>query len=502
MATGFGIALSALAFAAVAAIETGRSGSVGDGQSVSPARQWNRAGSQRSPSPPPDANPAFEGSFAESGPSTYLVPLLPPASNAMGQQGFVRVINRSDERGHVRIDAYDDTGQHRGRVFLGINANATAHFNSNDLEDGNPNKGLARGVGPGEGFWRLRLFAELNVEVLAYMRTEDGFLTSMHDVLPSVGSALRAGIFNPGRNINQVSKLRLINLGDEEATVRIRGTDDKGESPGEPVELAIPAGASQILSADALESGHGLTGGLGEGAGKWRLLVEPEGLVVGMNLLESPTGHLTNLSTGPVQPYESPNRAGLYLHSVPHFPATSDLLGRQGFVRVVNRETGNARVFIDCFDGSGTRYFGAIELDLATGQTVNFNSDDLESGNPDKGLRQGIGPGPGSWRLMLQSWDSIDVYSYIRTRDGFLTSMQDFVPRSGGRHHVAILNPGSNDEQVSRLRIVNPEFEVAKVLIRGIDGGGTRSTSPSLPSQVRFEPCGVEFAVILRAFPA
>ena len=135
-------------------------------------------------SPPPDAYPGAGASFAESGPSTYLVPLLPGADDAQGRQGFVRVINRSDVSAHVRIDAYDETGQHRGRVFLAMRANETAHFNSQDLEDGNPSKRLGRGVGPGEGFWRLQVWAELNLEVLSYIRTEDGFLTSMHDVAP------------------------------------------------------------------------------------------------------------------------------------------------------------------------------------------------------------------------------------------------------------------------------------------------------------------------------
>lgn len=439
--------------------------------------------------PPPDAYPGFEASFAESGPSTYLVPLLPPADNALGQQGFVRVINRSAERGHVRIDAYDDTGQHRGRIFLGLRANETAHFNSGDLEDGNAAKGLARGVGRGEGFWRLRLFAELNIEVLAYVRTEDGFLTSMHDVLPRVGTSLHAGIFNPGRNINQVSRLRLINLGDTEATVQIRATDDQGNSPGSAVELAIPAGAARTVSAEELESGRGLDGSLGEGNGKWRLLVEPKGLVVGMSLLESPTGHLTNLSTGPVVPYEHPSEERFYLHAIPYLPAANDPLGRQGFVRVVNRSGGEADLNIDCFDGAGRRYVGSIRLKVAAGQTLNFNSEDLESGNPDKGLPEGIGSGPSSWRLVLNGFPRVDVYSYVRTREGFLTSMNDFVPRAGKRHHLAILNPGSNDEQVSRLRMFNSENERAEVQIRGIDGKGN-------PSPERIETSLASFQIL------
>ena len=56
-----------------------------------------------------------------------------------------------------------------------------------------------------------------------------------------------------------------------------------------------------MLSAEDLESGvaEGLEGALGDGEGKWRLIVESAPLIAVMSLLDSPeSGHLTNLSTG------------------------------------------------------------------------------------------------------------------------------------------------------------------------------------------------------------
>ena len=51
-----------------------------------------------------------------------------------------------------------------------------------------------------------------------------------------------------------------------------------------------------------LESGaEGLDGALGDGAGKWQLMIESDSPVAAMSLLRSPTGHLTNLSTAPVR---------------------------------------------------------------------------------------------------------------------------------------------------------------------------------------------------------
>ena len=108
-------------------------------------------------------------------------------------------------------------------------------------------------------------------------------------------------IFNPGRNRNQVSWLRVANLGDTSVRVTIRGRDDEGRaaSQGE-VALTLPARGSRRVSARQLESGdEGLSGRFGEGTGKWRLSVSAGGAVEVVSLLASPTGHLSNLSTTP-----------------------------------------------------------------------------------------------------------------------------------------------------------------------------------------------------------
>ena len=52
------------------------------------------------------------------------------------------------------------------------------------------------------------------------------------------------------------------------------------------------------FTAQQLEAGHGdLDGRLGDGSGKWRLFVDAGRPIGVMSLMESPTGHLTNLST-------------------------------------------------------------------------------------------------------------------------------------------------------------------------------------------------------------
>ena len=76
--------------------------------------------------------------------------------------------------------------------------------------------------------------------MLSYIRTTDGFLTAMHDVAPVSGTRHRVAIFNPGSNAAQVSRLRLVNAGEEVAEVTIAGTDDQGISPGGEVVIAVP----------------------------------------------------------------------------------------------------------------------------------------------------------------------------------------------------------------------------------------------------------------------
>ena len=245
------------------------------------------------------------GADEESG-GVHDVPLFAAAVNPRNYQGFVRVINHSAASGEVTIEVFDDEGVPYGPVTLDIDANETVHFNSGDLEDGNPGKGLSEGVGEGtSGDWRLRLSSERDIEVLAYNRTDDGLLTTLHDVVPYTEEveAHHVAIFNPASNDEQVSRLRIVNPGAEPAAVTIEGIDDEDESPGTPVELTVPVGASRTLTSQALETGQfgeGLeaAGRLGDGTGKWRLAVTADQAIEVMSLMSSPTGHLVNLSTG------------------------------------------------------------------------------------------------------------------------------------------------------------------------------------------------------------
>ena len=408
----------------------------------------------------------------------HRIALFPAASHwarENGYQGFARVFNRSDAAGEVHIDAFDDAGVVRGPVTLSIGAGETAHFNSEDLETGNADKGLARGVGSGRGDWRLELSSALDIEVLAYIRTKDGFLTSMHDVVQRTESGHRVATFNPGRNVNQVSRLRLVNPGSKPARVTIEGMDDTGDPSGQAVKVSVTAGASRTLSSQELESGdaRGLSGALGTGTGKWQLVVTASQPIEAMSLLaSSETGHLTNLSTVPARTESEAGDSAV--HRMALFPAAARRTqeGYQGFVRIINRSDAAGEVRIEAFDDAGVES-GPVTLAIGANETKHFNSDDLERGNADKGLSKGIGPGTeGDWRLELTSALDIETLAYIRTDDGFLTAMHDVAPSGATTHRVVVFNPGSNTNQASRLRVVNPGAKAATVRIEGVDDAG------------------------------
>ena len=386
------------------------------------------------------------------------------------RQGFVRVINHSDVAGEVRIEAVDDGGVSADEVTLTVGAREAAHFNSDDLESGNVAKGLSGGVDvPSMGALRLEMWSELDIDALAYARTNDGVVTALHDWVPVEATVHDVAFFNSGSNLSQASRLWLVNPGAEDATVEITGIDDEGVSPGGAVSVAVPAGSALELTASGLESGtaENIDGGaLGDGHGKWRLRVEADRPIAVMSLLESPTGHLSNVSTVPVTAgHESDS------HVVALFPSMSDAAGRTGFVRVVNRSTVPGEVRIEAKDDAN-RFYEPLSLTLNASEAAQFNSYDLELGNPSKGLAAGTGPGDGDWWLKLSSELDIQVMAYIRMPDGFVTAMHDIAPTAGPKTYVAFFNPASNTSQMSRLRLVNTGAADAATTITGVDDTG------------------------------
>lgn len=342
-------------------------------------------------------------------------------------------------------------------------------MNPRDLESGNAGKVLAGRTGAGRGNWRLKFSIDRKIEMLACVRTADGLLTAMRDMVQAAENVRCVANFNPCSNRSQASRLRLVNPGAETANVTIRGRDNEGKPGTGEVSLSLAAGTAREITAAQLESGAmGLNGALGDGFGKWRLEVESAMPIVAMSLLESPTAHLTNLSTVPSELENG-------VHLVALFPTAGEASGRQGFVRVVNRSAHVGEVRIKAHDETDWDY-RPLTLFIGANQAAHFDSDDLELGSSQKGLWDGTGAEEGDWWLELTRDLDIDVLAFIRTLDGFLTAMHDLVPSLGNTRRVVVFNPGSDRNQESLLRIVNAGGEPARARVAGIDGNGEPGT--------------------------
>ena len=394
---------------------------------------------------------------------TVLAGETVPYFPAVGQprEGFVRVVNHSDQNGHVFIEAVDDAGVRAGPVRLRVLRRRAIHFDSADLEYGMAARRL-EGIGPPTaGDWRLSVISALDIEVLSYIRTEDGFFTAMHDVVPDA----MAAFFNPG-DARQRSVLRTVNMEAEPAKWTTGGYDDRGRWRPMAGSMLVRPQHALTLTGDALEDMHGL----GDGEGRWRLRVRGFPWFA-MSLLENPTGHLTNLSTVPDN--ATPLADGRTMHRLPLFPVADG--SREGIVRVINRSHSSGEVTIEGVDDAGARS-RPVQLTVAPRRAVELSATDLEHGNVEKGLAGRLGVGEGDWRLEVVSELELMVLSYVQTADGFLASLHDVAPvAENGGHRVVFFKPGSNRWQVSKLRLVNDGERAASVRIAGIDDRGVDS---------------------------
>ena len=238
-----------------------------------------------------------------------ILPFFPGAHGPV--TGIARVICPSC-RGTVQIWATDDTGDRRGPVEFEIDSfsgNDALQFNSEQLEGGSR---LFAGVGNGQGHWWLEFRTDLTkpITVSGYTRTRDGFLASAHDVVPrqpemqSLDSDRDYGyfvtFFNPASNTSLSSVLRIVNPQPEAASVQVNGIDARGVLRGSHV-FDLPAGGSVNLTSAYLEAEA-----FERGTGKWRLRVYADRPVWVMSLLRTRSGHISNLSTMPPAPTESP----------------------------------------------------------------------------------------------------------------------------------------------------------------------------------------------------
>ena len=213
------------------------------------------------------------------------------------RQTLVRIVNRWDQAGAVRIEGYDSEGVRHGPIGVSLAPGGVVNLNSAHLESGD-HPALDDGLGDGAGSWWLRLRSELDFEALAYMR--QGYLGEVHSTASEVElGRWRLPTFQPGTNTSKVGILRVVNVGEGVAAVTVSGVDDAGDpAPGGTVRFSLRPNVSVQISARDLErGGEGMTGALGDGAGKWRLDVTASEPLLVMGMVRSEAA-LANISRG------------------------------------------------------------------------------------------------------------------------------------------------------------------------------------------------------------
>ena len=405
---------------------------------------------------------------------SHAVPVFLAAGSPFGES-FVRILSRDGKAGEVSIVAIDAAGRRFGPTTFTLGTGRTMRIDSDDLEQGNPAIGLATGVGVGQGDWRLELRSALpDMEIHAYTRTKDGLVASMNVLAPEAYARHRLLTFDRGGN---TGRLRVINPTSKVARALIEGVGGDGNAATVAVE--VPAGAVRDFDAAALESGAGtgvVSGGLGQGAGEWRLRVTSyDGVrVLG---LTSGQAQLTNLSSMPVMADASKPQ------HLPLIPAAEWPAGRSGFLRFVNYSAEAGGVEVRAFDRDG-RARDPVTLVIGAGSAVRLTPADLAQGSAAKGLPKGVGEG--AWRLELRSSSDVYAGSYMRAGESApLVAMHSLAPRlPSGDSDVVFFNPASS-ELTSRLRLVNVGAASARVAITGTDdsgaspGGVVRVTIPA-----------------------
>ena len=227
---------------------------------------------------------------------TYT-PLLNPASNT-NQESHLRIVNKSITSTDITIIGTDDAGNIGGGVYATLAPLASLELTARELELGSAK--TTGGFGNGAGKWQAWVKSGGAVQVLSFIQTPVGYVSSMNNVVPRAGAQFEILFANPASNTNQQSFLRFANPTDETVSVTLTGIDDAGKSARGEVRFTLgPWAAKQINSGD-YEFGNtskGLSGALGSGSGKWRIVATSSSTSLRvMSLVRTPDGFLTNLS--------------------------------------------------------------------------------------------------------------------------------------------------------------------------------------------------------------
>ena len=154
-----------------------------------------------------------------------------PASNK-NQQTFVRFVNPSAESVDVELYGIDDSGiaSKSPPVSFTLAAGESKQMTAQDLENGNTTKGLASSMCNGAGKWQITARSSKAIQIMGLIRTPDGFLTGLTDVVPVESGSNIVYFANAASNSQQQTFLRVVNNSASAGTDYYRYRQSRGSS--------------------------------------------------------------------------------------------------------------------------------------------------------------------------------------------------------------------------------------------------------------------------------
>ena len=215
------------------------------------------------------------------------------------------------------------------------------------------------------------------------------------------------------------SFLRVENRSDKSGSVEVAAIDDTGERFG-PASLATGAGEVASFTSYHLEEGaaeRGLSPGVGDGEGHWRLEFVSELDIAARAYARNPEGYASRIDTTVPGVYED----GMHRYEVAFFNPGSNLV-KCSLLRLVNPGDVEAEVTISAVDDAGAAAPGGnVDLTVLAGAARDLSALEFESGG--EGFEGRLGNGEGKWRLSVSADRALRVLTLIRSRWGYLTSV-------------------------------------------------------------------------------
>ena len=250
--------------------------------------------------------------------------------------------------------------------------------------------------------------------------------------------------------------VRITNRSERAGTVTVHAVDDTGRRFG-PARLAVGARATaQLFSGDLERGGRGLSGGVGDGEGYWRLELETDLDIVPLSYVRTPDKFLTSV--------HDVVRCEAGRCEVPFFNSAG-ALDKQSLLRVVNLSGAATEVRVEGRDSAGAPApGGAVRFTLAGGAARMLSAQMLEAG--DASFEGRLGDGSGKWLLTVSAGRPLAVMGLLSLRrTGHLTNLST-VPETA---------PAQSAAQVFAAHISAPIVQ-GKCIACHVEGGVSGST--------------------------